>query len=268
MRILFENRYRNTISMLALVFIILFFLGVTTPGVSAMAIRESDFRSYPRSVQAITWEASIVESGITTIDGYVRFPQGGLELTWTVDASGNARLYTLDPSGSAELPPHTVRIHPVLFDDGTTLLAKEFFPLLNSRQPVSVKIVGAVEAANLLAPLELIEIPQGSTNHHALSRITFGNQYEIKGKKVQEGMISYIGGSLNLLWQKYPDGSYKLASVDQGLEIPLIPMLDKKSATAYIFEIKTAEAQGFGIDYLRYVGKTALDELLEGFSQL
>ena len=253
---------------IVLVFIILYITNCATLRVYAMAVPESDFASALEAVPSISWETSAVESGTTTTDGYVRFPQGSLELTWGVDDSGKAQLYTLDPSGSAELPPHAVRIHPVLLVDGTALLAKEFFPLLNSKQPVSVKIVGTVESVNLLAPLELIETPQGSTTHHRLSRATFGEQREIKGMKVQEGMISYSGGSLNLLWKNKSDGSYTLALVDEGLEIPLIPMLDKKSATAFIFEIRTAEVHGLRLDYLWYVGKTSLDDLLEGFLRL
>lgn len=236
--------------------------------VHAMAMHESDFASHTATLPSIVWETSVVESGITTSDGFVRFPQSGLELTWTVDASGHAQLHTMDPSGSGELPPHAVRIHPVLFDDGTALLAKEFFPLFNSKQPVSVKILGAVEASNLLAPWDLSEIPQGSTNHHVLSRITFGEQYEIKGMKVQQGVMVRAGGNRSLIWQKTPEGSYKLASVDQGRELHLIPLLDNTNSTAYIFAHETSQVQGVRLGYLRYVGKTALDELLEGFRRL
>ncbi len=252
-------------------FIIIIMISIQICAISqvhATAMHESDFASHTATLPSIVWETSIVESGITNIDGYVRFPQSGFELAWTVDASGNARLHTLDPSGSAELPPHAVRIHPVLFVDGTALLAKEFFPLFNSKQPVSVKILGAVEASNLLAPLELIEIPQGSTNYHALSRITFGGRYEIEGMKIQEGVIADAAGSLSLLWQKHPDGTYKLALVDQGKEFHLIPLFDNTNSTAYIFAHETAQVQGVRLNYLRYVGKTALDELLEGFRRL
>lgn len=254
--------------MFALVFIILFLLGVTTSGVSAMAIRENDFRSYPRSVQAITWDASIVESGITTISGIVRFPQGVLELAWIVDASLKARLQTLDPSGSAELPPHPVRIRPVLLADGTSLLAKDFYPLLNSRQPISVKVVGIVDSKELFAPLDLVEIPLGSVNYHELSGITYGQQHENYSVKIQEGILAHKSGPMSLLWQKAPHGSYNLAVVKEGLEIPLVPLLDTKNSTAYIFEERSTDVQGIRIDYLVYMGKTALDVLLEGFRRL
>lgn len=255
--------------MLVMIFIILCGASFTTSQIYAMAIRESDFRSYPRSVQAIVWDASIVESSVTTIiSGLVRFPQGTLELAWIVDASQKARLQTLDPSGSAELPPHPVTIWPVLLADGTALLAKEFFPLFNSRQPVSVKVLGIVDSKELFAPLDLVEIPPGSVNYHELSGITYGQQYENHSVKIQEGILAHKRDPMSLLWQKAPHGSYKLAAVKEGLEIPLITLLDTKNSTAYIFEESSADAQGIRIDYLLYMGKTALDVLLEGFTRL
>jgi len=233
-----------------------------------MAIPESDFPPETGAVQPILWEAPVLESGITIIDGRVRNIQGSLELEWIVDASMKAELQTYDSSGSAELPMHEVRIWPVSLADGTALLAKEFYPLLNSRQPVSVKVVGIVQSENLFAPLGLVEIPLGSMSHHEMARITFGRQYESQGTKVMEGVIAHQGGTRRLLWQKALNGSFQVVSVEKGMEIPLIPMLDKKSATAFIFEKRSVELQGIGIDYLWYVGKTVLDDFLEGFRRL
>lgn len=252
----------------ALAAIILFLLICPTSRVFAMAMPESDFSTYPRSVQSIAWDVPIVESGITTFSGLVRFSQGGLELAWTVDAAGRARLHTLDPSGSAELPPQPVKVHPVLLADGTALLAKEFYPLLNSRQPVSVKLVGIVDSEDLLAPLGLIEVPLGSASYHLAAGITYRQLYESHGVRIQEGVIALRNGSRSLLWQKTLDGSYKLAAVKEEVEIPLIPLLDSKKATAYLFEESAVDAQSIRVDYLLYMGKTALDVLLEGFNRL
>ena len=242
-----------------------FSTGYSTTKVSALGVGGNDFLNV--DPLHVVWKSPFMGPGSATIaQGQIQDPHGNIELRWSKDLACRVELLTLDPSGSGELPQHDVVIWPVPFENGTVLLVKAFFPLLNSKRPLAVIKVGIVESRNLLAPLGASGFPETSPAHQEMSQVSFGGQYEQDEEKYQKGSCNTDGTAYNFLWKKEKRGSYSLFSSDKGAGYQLIPLFEGE--IAFIFEKRDTVLNGFHVSYLRYCGKMIARDLFAGFEKL
>ena len=96
---------------------------------------------------------------MTALPGWVRADFGRFEFRWLIAPDGNARLATLEPAGSGEIPPMEKELWPLVLDGGATALFQEWFPLLNVKAPTILRLIVVVSTKELFSVLPGTKVP-------------------------------------------------------------------------------------------------------------
>lgn len=247
---------------------------VTTEG-DSLPTKTDDFAAVAAS--SLTWKKTGNEGSVATFSGDIAGAIDMSDFRMTIGQTGDVGFVSVEPAGSAELPPRGVRVRPVLLDDGRAALLKDFAPLLNSALPLTAKLVAVVPAKDLFAPAGILNIPAVSPHARSLRHIIWGNEYEKDGDRWREasftaadasggtGVSSASPSPDRILRQKRAGAATLLAGSFGGTLIPLVPYVDEKSGTALLLAERSAQIDGKTVKYLDYCAKVPAKELLSGF---
>ncbi|MCE5256179.1 MAG: hypothetical protein LLF89_04950 [Spirochaetaceae bacterium] len=244
----------------------------TTEGAS-LATKTDDFGGFAMS--SIVWQKSGETGDRIVIPGTISSAADMTDFRMEIDKAGGIRFFSMEPSGSGELPLRTVPVRPVILEDGRAVLMKDFPPLLNSAQPLIAKQIAVVSAKELFAPAKIVGLPAVSPLIRDLRHISWKAEYEKDGALCMEGKLSGESATVSsgawslsaVLRRKFPGAATTLLGDFGGIEAALVPFIDDKTGTALLLVEKQAEITGRKISYLYYCAKVPSKELMEGFQK-
>jgi len=254
----------------------IFALGAcVTTGGGSLPTKTDDFAAL--AVSALTWQRIGNAGATATFSGAVTDATDMTDFRMTIDQAGDIGFLSMEPVGSAELPPRGVQVRPVLLDDGRAALMKDFAPLLNSALPLTAKLVAVVLTKDLFAPADIPNMPAVSPHARNLRHISWGTEYEKDGVRWREasfaaadapggtGVASASPSPDRILRQARIGAATCLAGSFGGRLITLVPYVDEKSGTALLLAERSVQIDGKTVQYLDYCAKVPAKELLSGF---
>jgi hypothetical protein len=149
----------------------------------------------------ISWQTAYGARESRIIPGTVQAVNGSFPIRWIV-GNGNPRLVTLESPGAGELPPVERRLMFLCEANGRTLLLKEWFPLLNVKQPVTIRVMATVPTAELFQVLLNTKVPPVSPLEPVVQPLIWEQAYERNSISYLPGWTNTPLGRLNLVWRK------------------------------------------------------------------
>ncbi|NLG84160.1 MAG: hypothetical protein GX493_06055 [Firmicutes bacterium] len=223
----------------------------------------------------IAWQKPFVVDGLTIIPGSVRSAHGTFAFRWVIDRDGGARLTTTVPFGAGELPPREIDLFPLIRKDGMTLLFQEWFPLVNVREPSTIRIVAKVATAELFSVLPTGQHLPAENISKKRQAIAWGTRQERDGIEYLPGRVETSLGSMEIVWKKEPGHLPELVLSEppkaEGLppgEVRLYPWMEGAIDTTFVFRKAPPRVDGASIMRLQYLVTVRTTELLAGFGWL
>lgn len=227
------------------------------------------------SKKKISWQEPYKKKDMTIITGSVQADFGKFELRWIIDADKKARLITLESPGAGELPPIEKKILLMVYKDGITHLFQEWYPLLNVKEPYTIRLITSVSTADLFSVLPASKLPPVSPVIKKTQHIIWGKVYSKNGIQYLQGMLKASFGTLNILWKKEAGRIPQLITMESPgagelppIESKLLPWMDETTGTALICQERQPQLNEEYTPYLWCLAKVKTSELLSGFNRL
>lgn len=223
----------------------------------------------------IIWQPGFEQNGNRVIPGLIKTAYTTIQIKWLIDSRGNAKLVVLNAFGAGELPPMEQRLLPMVFGSGeTTLLFQEWFPLMNVKEPSTVRIMAAVPTVNLFSVLNASKPPSISLRGQKSQTISWGKSSIKNGITYLPGSIKASFGTLNIAWKKVGKRNAELISFETPsagelppLESKLYLWKESSSKTVLCQERQPQLNQGY-VSYLYPLVKVKTSKLMAGFKNL
>lgn len=227
------------------------------------------------ATKKISWHPAFQENGATIIPGSVQVDFGRLEIRWIIPAKGIARLVTMEPSGSAELPPREKKLLLWAGKRGSIVLFQEWLPLLNVKELAVIRPVVTVSTTDLFSVLPKTKLPPVAKLDKTPQTIAWERSY-VKGDTMYlPGSLRASFGRLNIYWRKRSAGIPELITVESSgsgelppREVRLYIWADEKDGSSTIFQERQPLLNQGITSYLWPLATVRTDELMAGFRQM
>ncbi|HEX2952706.1 MAG TPA: hypothetical protein VHR47_01830 [Bacillota bacterium] len=237
----------------------------------AFAAKPLFFKDY--ATKPLLWQKPVQKADMTVINGSTQADFGSFQIYWALAPKKAARLMTLESSGSGELPP---RPKPVLLwvrSDGTTLLFKEWLPLLNEIGPTSLRSITCVSTKTLFSVIPDDQSPAVSPLSKKTASIRWKKFIQKDGAKYLPGSLKTTAGRFDLSWKKVsghmPEFIAITASSNGGPESDesaLYLWMDPNQNLAAIFQDKILDPSG--VAFLQPIAVVSRSKLLAAFRKI
>jgi hypothetical protein len=222
------------------------------------------------SPRTVTWEQPFSEPGRTVLPGWVRADFGRFEFRWKIGPEAKARLTTLEPAGSGELPPLEKELWPLVLDGGSTALFLEWLPLLGVKAPTTLRLVVVVPTGELFSVLPGTELPPAAGLRGKPATLRWAEAVGENAVRYVQATCTGGSGRLELYWRREagrpPALAGRAAEAASAGEIRLVPWMDEASGLAVLFrQVQPLEGSP---PHLLALALVRTEELLQGFRQL
>jgi len=223
----------------------------------------------------IIWQPQKKMKDKTVIPGSSKADFGKFEFRWIINPDGKARLVTMEPAGSAELPLIEKRIMPLVLPDGSTLLFQDWLPLLNEKKTSSIRLITRVSTSELFSVFPVVKVPPSSAIGKTVNQVLWGIVCVKNDVKYLPGSTKVPSGSLNILWKKRGAGIPELVTEESpgagelpAVERKLLIWIDETSGITYICKEQFPLLDQGYCSYLQCLTAVKTDELLKGFAAI
>lgn len=223
----------------------------------------------------ISWHKSYQEKDKTIIPGSVKADFGKFEFRWIIYQDGIIKLVTLESAGSGELPPIEKKLLLLVLEEGNTILFQEWYPLVNVKEPYTIRPIAKVSTADLFSVLPKIKIPPTSPINQKVYTIKWGKIFLKNMNKYIQGVTKASFGTLNIYWKKEKDHNPELITLESSgagelppAEIKVLIWLDESKGKTIIFQERFPQLNQGGVPYLWFLTTVKTADLISGFKSL
>jgi hypothetical protein len=226
-------------------------------------------------ISKISWHPAFQENGLTIIPGFLKTDFGGFEVSWVVGPNRTARLVTLESPGAGELPLRQKKLFLWFAERRATVLFQEWPPMVNVKEPVTIRPIVKVSTIDLFSVLPKAKLPPISKLNNEPQPITWDRSYGKKGVQYLPGSLQASFGRLNIYWKKEAGGIPELITLESPgagelppQEVRLYIRMDEKTGLSTIFQERQPLLNQGLTSYLWALATVRTGELMTGFRRV